>query len=300
MDLNKLTQQFLKNCRRKELSIYTIRAYKNDLNKFKDYYLNQANELSPPLILSWMDDLQIKDLSATSRKRHMATLRVFCQWLEEQEHIKRSPFNDLKIKIRTPKKLPRNIQKNILKKIFSELNKIDNSCLLEFHTLRIALELLISTGMRIGELCNIKINDLDINAGALRVTGKGARERTVFILDQDLKKLTVDYIKKRAPFSCDQHALLLLPSGHAATPDYIRRKLHKFTKQIGIHQPITPHMFRHSAATLFLENGVDIRFVQRLLGHASLSTTEIYTHVTDTSLKAALMKGKVRKQLSIT
>ncbi|NVJ91834.1 MAG: tyrosine-type recombinase/integrase [Methylocystaceae bacterium] len=300
MDLGKAIDLFLQNCRRKELSPHTLRAYEVDLQKFHDFNTAQnlsLQEISAEHIRNWVDLLYLAGLSASSRKRYLACLKVFCRWIEDEGIISSSPFNGLKLHIKVPKRLPRNIQQGELQLLFKALENIDASHGMARQTLKLALELLIATGLRISELCNIEIDDIDFSSGTIRVSGKGARERTVFILDEELRELLEFYLSRRKKIIVEVDNLLVTPMGRQATPDYIRRKLHLFTSEAGISKRLTPHMFRHSAATLLLENGVDIRFVQRLLGHASLSTTEIYTHVTESSLKAALKEGNVRKRL---
>ncbi len=293
-------EQFLQNCRRKELSAHTIRAYERDLDKFRKFctvHHVDAKTLEASHIKAWVDTLHLAGLSASSRRRHLACVKVFCRWMEEEGLIEVTPFHGLKLHIKLPKRLPRNIGQNQLRQLFNALDQIEPAHGMERQTLRLSLELLIATGLRISELCNIKLEDIDFAACTIRVSGKGARERTAFILSDELQDLLNFYIQRRAKILQVTDHLLVTPTGNAVTPDYIRRKLHKFTKEIGLPQRLTPHMFRHSAATLLLENGVDIRFVQRLLGHASLSTTEIYTHVSESSLKAALLGGNVREGL---
>ena len=300
MSLQEAIKLFLQNCRRKELSLHTLRAYELDLASFHKFCLIdklKPIQITATTIKDWLDDLHVNGLSASSRKRHLACLKVFCRWMEEEKIIQSSPFHGLRLTIKLPRRLPRNIRESHLQRLFKGLSLIEPSHGVARHTLRIALELLIATGLRISELCNICVDDIDFCAATIRVSGKGARERTVFILDEELKELLEFYITYRKRICSDVNNLMLTPNGKKATPDYIRRKLHHFTKEVGIGQRLTPHMFRHSAATLLLENGVDIRFVQRLLGHASLSTTEIYTHVSENSLKAALKEGNVRKRL---
>lgn len=291
---------FLQNCRRKELSSHTLRAYELDLSNFARFCAVQEidlKHLEARHVTMWVDHLHQSGLSASSRRRHLACLKVFCRWLEDEKLIALSPFHGLRLHIKQPKRLPRNIAQSHLKKLFDALDRIEPSFSMDRQTLKLSLELLISTGLRISELCNIKLDDIDFDAGTIRVSGKGARERTAFILDDELKELIQFYIRRRNKITLKQDHLFITANGRMVTPDYIRRQLHKFTKEIGLTQRLTPHMFRHSAATLLLENGVDIRFVQRLLGHASLSTTEIYTHVSESSLKAALLGGNVRESL---
>ena len=297
--LKQAIKLFLENCERRELSPHTLRAYELDLSDFEVFCVNKTKVdlLNPNDLREWVDHLRRRGLSASSRKRHLASLKVFCRWMEEEEIISVTPFQGFRLNIKLPRRLPRNINRAQLQILFDAIETIDQSHGIARQTLRVALEVLITTGLRISELCNIKLEDIDFEASTIRVSGKGARERSVFILEEDLKELLRFYIHRRNRVALDDEFLLTTPKGGKASPDFLRRMLHKFSKEIGLSQRLTPHMFRHSAATLLLENGVDIRFVQRLLGHASLSTTEIYTHVTENSLKAALSEGNIRKKI---
>lgn len=295
-----LISQFLIECKRRELSIHTTRAYTRDLLRFQQFMTSQEltpQEVTASHIGAWLDHLQNLGLSAASRKRHMATIRAFFKWLEMSEHVTLSPFSKVHFSIKLPKRLPRNIHRQTLRVLFSHLDDPANTQTLRMQTLRLALEILIVTGLRISELCALQISDLNIEDGALRVWGKGARERTVFILNESLLADIRSYIVRRQILRPEHNTLLITSNARAIAPDYIRRHLHTLSKELNLPHHLTPHMFRHSAATLLLEAGTDIRFVQRLLGHASLSTTEIYTHVNDHSLRAALEKGGVREMI---
>lgn len=295
-----LIKAFLLQCQRKALSQHTLQAYKRDLAKLHAYATrNQISliEITAADLRSWIDALQTDGLSAASRKRHLAAAKVFYKWLEADGQIVASPLTKLNLTIKQPRRLPRNISRTHLRVMFTALNAVDVSSRFEDHTLRLSLELLIVTGVRISELCRIELNDMDTTAGTIRIMGKGARERTVFVLDERLKAMIAAYCNLRLPRAVVTNQLLITKRGEAARPDYIRRLLRAFTDNLGLPGPMTPHMFRHSAATLLLENGVDMRFVQRLLGHASISTTELYTHVSDSGLKDAIQKGGIRKTL---
>lgn len=128
----------------------------------------------------------------------------------------------------------------------------------------------------------------------IRILGKGSRERLVFLIDDDLVRLTKRYLRARASRVPRGDAFLVTATGAPASPDYIRRALHKAVAGTEIETRITPHMLRHTAATQLIECGVDIRFVQRLLGNSSIATMEIYTHVSDGALRNAIPGAGVR------
>jgi integrase/recombinase XerD len=154
-----------------------------------------------------------------------------------------------------------------------------------------AILVLICSGVRVGELVALQSDDFHSDNGALRVHGKGQRERCVFLVDKELQAI-IARIAARRP------GLTLF--GHAEAPwstDWVRRALRKFASDAGIVQRVTPHMLRHTCATLLLEDGVDLRFLQRLLGHESISTTAIYAHVGDAGLQRALEGAKLLTRL---
>jgi integrase/recombinase XerD len=156
------------------------------------------------------------------------------------------------------------------------------------------LSLLASTGLRVSELCAVKLSDVRPSTGEISVLGKGSRERVAIIANQRVRKLLADYIHglDRAEGSAP---LFQNRRGRRLTPQCLRLRLHSLCATSRLGQRVTPHMLRHTAATMLLEGGVDMRFVQRLLGHASIATTQIYTHVSDTALRSALERADVMR-----
>jgi integrase/recombinase XerD len=132
-----------------------------------------------------------------------------------------------------------------------------------------------------------------VSEQSIRVLGKGARERTVFLADQWTIDLLTNYLHARTSRAVSHPHLLMNRKGEPLSPEAFRRRLATQSVAAGLRQRVTPHMLRHSAATQLIDSGVDIRYVQRLLGHASLLTTEIYTHVSDHSLRQTLIQADV-------
>ena len=162
-------------------------------------------------------------------------------------------------------------------------------------TCRLAAELLLATGLRVGELVQLREDDVDFESGAVTVLGKGARQRRVYVVDADLLDLLHGYVRASRCWGADGDAILVNSRGGLATTQFIRRLLRLAAERAGITRRLTPHMLRHSAATQLLEAGMDVRVVQRLLGHQSIVTTQIYTHVSDESLRAALKRTSLRE-----
>jgi integrase/recombinase XerD len=162
-------------------------------------------------------------------------------------------------------------------------------------TTYVCLSLLASTGLRVSELCALRICDIRLATGELAVMGKGSRERVAIIANRDVRKMLSEYVGGLPANVQPNRTLFQNRRGRALSPQCLRLRLHSLANQLTIPKRITPHMLRHTAATLLLEGGVDIRFVQKLLGHASIATTQIYTHVSDRALRSALEQADVMR-----
>jgi integrase/recombinase XerD len=164
-------------------------------------------------------------------------------------------------------------------------------------TARLAAELLFATGVRVAELAALRDEDIDLIAGVITITGKGSRQRRVYIPDSDIRELVTAYRLARNERGHTTDSLLINSRGGPASPQLIRRLVRQLGENAALTRRVTPHMFRHSVATYLLEEGVDIRYVQRLLGHRSIGTTEIYTHVADAALKSRVIERHPRKSI---
>lgn len=152
---------------------------------------------------------------------------------------------------------------------------------------------MIATGMRVGELSKLRLADLSPDASAVRIHGKGSRDRVAYITDVVLQQQLLQLVGSRGKGGTEKGALFLNRNGAPVRPQSIRARLRRYAVKLGLARRVTPHMLRHTAATLLIETGVDIRFVQRLLGHSSIATTEIYTHVSDEALRSTLERNAV-------
>jgi integrase/recombinase XerD len=158
--------------------------------------------------------------------------------------------------------------------------------------------LMVSTGVRVHEVVGLKCQDIDLASRAIRLVGKGRRERQVFLTNDWIATLTEAYLAVRGSYDLTHPRLLFNLQFEPLTTAAMRARLAKAASAAGIEQRVTPHMLRHTAATQLIEAGVDIRYIQRLLGHASLSTTEIYTHVSDHALKRVVSEADVLGRLT--
>jgi site-specific recombinase XerD len=291
---------FLQHSRTKGLSDHTLRAYRQDLTDFQHWGLRHRCQdmFVKEAISGWMADMRERQLAATSIKRRVACLKVLFRWLEENGDLTQNPFHRFRATVQLPRRLPRNLTHAELKSLFASapVFAADNEGFAR-QTLHLALELLFTTGIRVGELCSIRLEDIDLLAGTIKINGKGNRERRVFLVDDEIITQFQSYVSARQKRQPVTEHLLIKPRGSTLTPDQIRKHLHAHVEDLKLPRRITPHMLRHTAATQLLETGVDIRLVQKLLGHASISTTEIYTHVSDTKLQAAIRNANPRRKI---
>jgi integrase/recombinase XerD len=160
-------------------------------------------------------------------------------------------------------------------------------------TTLIAASILLSTGIRVGEIATLDCANIDLANRSIRVRGKGSRDRIVYLLGDWLPTLLIAYLDTRAFLAIKHPYLLFNRTLTPLTPAAIRYRLAHASTEAALPRPITPHMLRHAAATNLIEAGVDIRFVQVLLGHASIKTTEIYTHVTNIALRRVLEEANI-------
>lgn len=315
--LRQVIQQYLLVCQKsKNLSALTIKAYKIDLEQFVQVLKNvEITEITKQDIEFYHFKLAEQELSARTIKRKLACLRSMFRWLELEELVEINPFNKIRTSIKLPRQLPQNVTASDLRKMifkakselgFSQNRKLSKTKLsncvqskkdLNKFTTLLSLELLLSTGMRISELANTKIHNIELEEGRIKILGKGSRERCVYLPSEELYKLVFHYLTSRKITQPDNDNFLVNSRGKRASAQFLRKLIRELAQRASTSKHITPHMFRHSAACELLESGVDIRFVQRLLGHSSISTTEIYTHVNDKVLREKIIQANVRQQV---
>ncbi len=283
---------FLRYCsEEKHLAPNTINAYRQDLAEFQSYLgaPRAIARIAPADILSYRNVLSsARGLAAATVKRRLACLRALFAWLVRRDVLDASPFARTELRIRLPARLPRCLEGRDLRRLMLHRSARGADSAL-------AIALLLATGMRVGELSTLIIGDVDSSAGRLRIFGKGSRERTVFVTDVRIREELRSYIGVRhgARGNVAERRLLVDAVGRPLSPARIRRAIAELGRIAGVSRRVTPHMLRHTAATMLLESGTDIRFVQRLLGHRSILTTQIYTHVSDRALQTAIARANV-------
>jgi integrase/recombinase XerD len=279
-------------------SVHTLKAYTCDLNDYAGFLA--ARDLcarAPATLIAYAHHL-MSDRSAAPRtlRRRMACLRGFYKDLVRARVLEQSPFAELEMNLPRPRSLPRSLTRDEARKLAEAAWSIavDARHSRSRRRFAAAVLLLISVGLRVGELVQLRPQDFDPESGALRVRGKGGRERCVFVVDGGLRLLIAEFGRTASS------GTLLGPIGDTWSTQAARRALRRFSKEAGVERAVTPHMLRHTCATLLLEDGVDLRFLQRLLGHQNITTTAIYAHVGDSGLRRALEKAGLLSSLQVS
>lgn len=292
--------EFLNYCRyHKKLSDKTIRAYKIDLSQYGVF----SNELSKQALWDYIEYLNKKYKPKTA-KRKLATLKAFIHFLLLQDLIDFNPFDKLETTIKEPLLLPKTIPLGVIAKLISfsyqqiVFAKSDYQIRSAVRNTAI-LELLFATGARVAEICTLRSDNVDLLGNSVKFYGKGSKERIIPIENFAVLSILRKYhslFEKEIP---DSGYFFVNKLGRIMTEQSVRNMINFYCKQCGVDMHITPHMFRHSFATLLLEEDVDIRYIQRMLGHSSITTTQIYTHVTSAKQKEILKTKHPRNKLNI-
>jgi integrase/recombinase XerC len=259
-------------------SNHTLRAYRKDLEEFFEYVQSQPENIDMIDVRGFIAE-QIKNgLAKTTASRRLATVRSFFKFLHREGYIKSNPAK-LVSNPRVPKLLPKYLS---IDEVFSLVEKPEGIGFLLARD-RAILELLYSSGLRVSELSGLNIDDLNIKEGMIKVRGKGRKERIVPVGSKAIYAIK-SYIVERMLIKSKEIAFFLNRRGTRLTDRGVRRIVVKYARVSGIDRQIGPHTLRHTFATHLLHGGVDLRVLQELLGHSSLSTTQKYTHLDITHL----------------
>lgn len=259
----------------KGLSQNTIDAYRRDLSEFSKG-LDDIQKIDRMTINTFVRKLREDKLAASSVIRKIASLRGFFKWASSTGIITKNPAATLE-QPKVPQRLPKVISlKEIEEMLHNNLNPLEH----------VIMELLYSCGLRVSELVNLKLNDIDLNSKYVRCFGKGSKERIIPMGDM-AKNIIKEYLPERdlliKKYNLSTKNLLIMSNGRQITRQDVYTFIHAQGKLI--HKNISPHTLRHSFATHLLENGADLRVVQELLGHSDVSTTQLYTHISKKRLK---------------
>lgn len=274
----------------RNFSLHTSMAYFKDVMDFvMQIHPKHPEEQTHKEIRIYINSLQSKNYAKTTIARKIASIRTFYRYLYRERLVEFNPVSN----IRAPKKnqpLPKFLSEDEVWKIADSIDINTNAGCRN----RAIIETLYATGMRLSELCNLSLQNLNLDENEITVFGKGGKERIVLISNR-AKKYLQNYIKDvRTKLVCNNDYVFLNAEGYRLNQRSVNAFLSLISKKLKLQKPLSAHVFRHSFATHLLENGADLRIVQELLGHASISNTQIYTHISTQRLKTAYMKAHPR------
>ena len=311
MLLPNASKEFLSHCQfEKNLSEKTLKAYRTDLAQLLTFMKSRSFDttitaISKTELKEYL--ISIGSLKPKSVKRKIATVKALFNYLEFEDILAINPFRKMRINIKEPKRLPLVMDIREITRIFKtaySYKKMETSpeTYSYFRVLRdiVILELLFSTGARVSEIAGLTKNNINLDSGSVTIRGKGDKERVIQICNRETIDLLKQYYKLyKKSIEKGGNYFLINRLGHKLSDQSIRTIIKKIAGNAGINRHITPHMFRHSFATLLLEKDVDIKYIQSLLGHSSIMTTQIYTHVNRAKQKQILRTKHPRKDFNM-
>ena len=273
------------------------------MRQYVDFCRNYSFSTEKEYICRFIESLH-NNCKPKTIKRKIAVLKAFYDYLLREDLIATDPFIKIDTKIREPKILPKIIPQKLLTKILSEAYKSLAFCKSEYSLkccIRdiAVLELLFATGLRVSELCHLKDNDVNLSDNYIKIFGKGSKERIVQLSVPDVISALKQY---RRHFKEDIETtgyFFINKLSHHLSEQSVRFMINRYVSKVSDTIHVTPHMFRHTFATMLLESDVDIRYIQQILGHSPITTTEIYTHVSAAKQKQILKRKHPRNKLNI-
>lgn len=305
--IEEVIRSFLAHCRyEKCLSEKTISAYKVDCYQLESFMANEFGTYRFEFITKDMLKGYIRSISVfkpKTVKRKIASMKALFSYYEYEHDTFVNPIRKIKLQLKEPKTLPTvmlSSEVELILRYFYEKRdgkiSLSNS-LYKTRTRDICLmELLFATGIRVAELCNLRCEDVDLENGSIKVNGKGSKERVIQICMKDVLSILKEY-DTLAGF---REFFFVNRNGNRVSEQFVRTLVGRCVAELKIGKKITPHTFRHTFATLLLESDVDIKYIQALLGHSSIVTTQIYTHVNLNKQKEILLQKHPRNGIMVT
>ena len=286
LDFERYIEKFLSYLEiEKNYSPHTLINYKRDLEDFKVFATRPVEKLDYFVFRKFLASLSAKGVTKKTQARKISTLKSFFKFLMREGYIKTNPALSVAYP-KLEKNLPKFLTEEEMKKF---LDSLPQSNILEIRN-KAMFELLYSSGVRISELIGLNTEDIDTISWVIKVKGKGKKER-LLPLGTAAQRIVEKYLDER---SSAAKALFLNRFGKRLSAVGIRKAINKSAGVLAAREKISPHVFRHSFATHLLNRGADLRSVQELLGHSSITTTQVYTHLTVDSLKKVYQKAHPR------
>ena len=282
----------------KNASHNTIAAYERDIRSFIEFMNNQNKGIlnaTSKDVRKWLAGFSSQGLKRTSVSRKLSSLKSFFKFLLRSGITQRNPAEPVTFPIRG-KPLPKSLTTKEIFKVLDEETRKDFIGVRD----RAIMELLYSTGIRVGELVGLNIEDINFDLEILKVKGKGNKER-IAPFGSKAKKALMEYLRERQILAdnlqnIDKEALFLNNKGGRLTARSVQRMVSRRGLKLSLNAELTPHKFRHSMATHLLENGADLRSIQKILGHANIGTTQIYTNLDTKKLREIFQQAHPRSR----
>jgi Site-specific recombinase XerD len=324
------SEKFIKYCKnQRRLSPDTVKAYHLDLNGFIEFLTRssppvyECSNVTKAMLQEYVNYLN-ENFAVKTVRRRVASIRSFYCYLEYEEVVADNPFDKFHLNIKEPFRIPRTMSLEEIGRIleaaygdsptlFPVISRLEskskgsgsipvnpNSCeFLWFRDVAI-LELLFAGGFRVSELCRLEFQDISADHLAIRINGKGNKERTIYLENIEVVKALNRYLTIRDAVETSGSYVFISKFHLPLSTQAVRNLVEKYAKLAGINKKITPHIFRHSFASLLLEEGVDIKYIQDFLGHSSISTTQIYLHTTSSQKRRILSAKHPRQKLILS
>ncbi|HYH04887.1 MAG TPA: site-specific tyrosine recombinase XerD [Bacillota bacterium] len=277
------------------LSQNTLESYARDLRQYLKYIKEKKQvefgETTQATVIGYLLQLQARGKATATLSRSLAAIKSYYHFMFREDRIERDPTINLDAP-KQEKRLPRVLSIRDVERLLEQPDLKTPAGIRD----RAMLEVLYATGLRVSELISLKVNDFNLEMGYIRCFGKGSKERIVPLGSVAIKYIRqyLDHARKFLASSPNETVVFLNHHGHGLTRQGFWKIIKKYAESIGLEGAITPHTLRHSFATHLLENGADLRSVQEMLGHADISTTQIYTHLTKNRIKEVYDKTHPR------
>ncbi len=284
----------------RNLSVHTAKAYTGDITVFLTWTQNRLpQDFTHKELKKYLAFIQTQNYSKTTVSRKIAALRTFYKFLYREKLVSSNPANNIKTPKKT-KKLPDFLTEEEVDEI---LDHIDITTPSGYRN-RTIFEVLYATGIRISELCSLNFEDLNLESNEITVFGKGGKERIVLINNRAKQYLEkyIEIMRRQVcgdSYCSPSSPVFINNTGFRLQQRSINRTLNQLSQKLNLSKKLSPHVFRHSFATKLLEKGADLRIVQELLGHANISNTQIYTHVSTERLRQTYIKAHPRAKMNL-